>query len=168
MENASKALLIAASVLLGVMIVSVGVVLFSSFGNSSKDIIAKLEQNKTDEFNSNFLKYYGREAEVTAHDVVTMANFAKQSNRQNGIENVNSYSQNTDYVQIKVDNESHFEKQSEIYYGNFIKNNMLIYDENDLDGDGELVDTKFFECKKIVTNEKTGRIIYVEIVTKKE
>jgi amino acid permease len=50
MENASRALLIAASVLVGVMIVSVGVVLFSSFGNSSKDIIAKLEQNKTDEF----------------------------------------------------------------------------------------------------------------------
>lgn len=168
MENASKALLIAASVLVGVLIASVGVVLFSSFGNSSKDIVAKLEQNKTYEFNNNFLKYYGEEVEVTAQDVVTMANFAKQSNRINEIENLSSYSQNTEYVQIKVDGVSdNFEKQDQVFYGKFIKDNLLIYDENDLDGDGEVVKTKFFRCKKIVTNNESGRIIYVEIETKK-
>ena len=44
MENASKALLMVASVLLGLMIISVGVALFNSFGGSSASIMNKIEK----------------------------------------------------------------------------------------------------------------------------
>ena len=44
MENASKALIMAASVLLGVMIISVGVVLFESFSGFAKDTTDKIEE----------------------------------------------------------------------------------------------------------------------------
>lgn len=162
MENASRALLMAASVLVGVLIISVGVALFNSFGGSSKSIIIKLEESKIHEFNNNFLKYYGKDVEVTAHDVVSMANVAKQANKKNEVEYRNSYSQASEYVQIRVDKEFNFEKQSEDYYGDFIKNNMLEEDEY-----GNITKTKLFECIKIVTNSENGKVIYVQIETKK-
>jgi len=117
-----------------------------------------LEESKIHEFNSNFLKYYGEEVEVTAHDVVTMANVAKQANKINEVENRNSYSQVSEYIQIKVDNDLNFEKKSEDYYGDFIKNNML-----QDDGNGSITKTKLFKCTKIVTNSETGKIIYLQI-----
>lgn len=161
MENASRALLMAASVLVGVLIISVGVALFNSFGGSSKSIITRLEESKIHEFNNNFLKYYGDDVEVTAHDIVSMANVAKQANKKNEVENRNTYSQNSEYIQIRVDSDFNFEKQSEDYYGEFIKNNMLQEDE-----DGNLTKVKLFECTKIVTNSESGKIIYVQIKSK--
>jgi len=56
MENASKALIMAASILIGVMIISVGVALFNSFGGFSKDIMTGIEETQVAEFNTQFLK----------------------------------------------------------------------------------------------------------------
>ena len=58
MENASKALIMAASILLGVMIISVGVALFNSFVGFSSDITNEIEKKKIEQFNLQFLKYY--------------------------------------------------------------------------------------------------------------
>ena len=89
MENASRALIMAASVLVGVMIISVGVALFNSFSEFSRSTVQKVEDAKIAEWNNNYLKYYGsytddngkvRPIQVTAHDIVSIANSAKQNN----------------------------------------------------------------------------------------
>ena len=89
MENASKALIIAASVLVGVMIISVGVALFNSFSEFRRSTVQKVEDAKIAEWNNNYLKYYGnytddngkeKPIQVTAHDIVSIANSAKQNN----------------------------------------------------------------------------------------
>lgn len=59
MENASKALIMAATALLALMIVSVGVALFNTFSDLGKDTIEKIENNKIAEWNNTYLKYYG-------------------------------------------------------------------------------------------------------------
>jgi len=158
MENASKALLIAAEVLVAVLVISVGVALFSSFAGSSKNIVQKLEESKVAEFNDNFFKYYGDNVIVTAHDVVTMANVAKQNNIDYEIQDNSKYNNNSYYVQIQVGKDLNFEKKTENEYSNFIKNNMLVQDE-----DGKLTKTKLFKCKKIITSEQTGRVIFIQI-----
>ena len=58
MENASKALIIAASVLAGVMIISVGVALFSTFSEFGKSTAEKVESDKIAQWNNTYLKYY--------------------------------------------------------------------------------------------------------------
>lgn len=161
MENASKALLMAAGVLVGVLIISVGVALFNSFAGSSKNIITKLEEKDISEFNNNFLKYYGENIEVTAHDVITIANTAKQSNKEQELENMTSYNDNSNYIQIQVKNDTNFEKKTESDYIDFIKKNMLMADEN-----GNLTKTKLFKCTKVVTSTVTGRVIFVKIEEK--
>ncbi len=99
MENASKALIISASVLLGLMIISVGVALFQSFGGFSRNITTQVEKNKIAEFNSQFLKYYNDEMELTAHDIVTLANLAHKTNIEQEV-NENSVA----YIKVRIRN----------------------------------------------------------------
>lgn len=80
MENASKALLMAGGVLLGIMVLSLGVLLFASFGGTSSQIHDNIEENQTTQFNSQFTSYEGKD-NVTIHDVVSMAKLATQNNQ---------------------------------------------------------------------------------------
>lgn len=82
MENASKALLMAAGVLIGLMIITLGVFLYANFGGTSKQIHDQIETNQINNFNSQFTQYDGKR--VTIYDVVSMANLAKQNNDQYG------------------------------------------------------------------------------------
>lgn len=119
MENASKALLMAAGVLIGVMILSIAVYLFYTFGNYSSEAYEQMEQAQIDQFNSQFLKYYGnvarsyvdengREKEeigpilCTAHDIISLASLAKQNNLYYEVDDLNGYNQATNYIQIDV------------------------------------------------------------------
>lgn len=80
MENASKALTMAAGILVGVLILALMVTLFAS----SNEISTEYEQTKQSEaiqqFNTNFTKYLGQD--LTIHQVVTMQNFASKSNNK--------------------------------------------------------------------------------------
>lgn len=80
MENASKALLMAGGVLLAIMVISLGVLLFTSFGGTSSQIHDNIEENQATQFNSQFSSYVGKN-NVTIHDVVSMAKLATQNNQ---------------------------------------------------------------------------------------
>ena len=80
MENASKALLMAAGILIGILIITLIVTLFAS----SKQLSDGYEETKKSEaiqqFNVNFTKYIGQD--LTIHEVVTICNFAKKLNNK--------------------------------------------------------------------------------------
>ena len=59
MENATRAFIMAAGVLLGVLILSLGIYLFSIFGQYSANAYETMEKNQITQFNSQFFKYYG-------------------------------------------------------------------------------------------------------------
>lgn len=86
MENASKALLMAAGILVGVLLISIGVYLFTVFGDSSAEISGQLEQSQIDQFNAQFYKYEGSK-ECRIHDIISVANLAKANNASYGYEN---------------------------------------------------------------------------------
>ncbi len=79
MENASKALLMAAGVLIGILTLSLAVYLFVSFGTTSAEIYKKNEENQLNEFNTKFTSYVGRN-DLTIHDVISVANLATENN----------------------------------------------------------------------------------------
>lgn len=80
MENASKALLMAAGVLIGLLVISLAVYLFTSFASTSADVHKQNEQQQIEQFNSQFTSYVGKEG-ITIYDVVTVANLATENNR---------------------------------------------------------------------------------------
>ena len=75
MENASKALLMAASVLIGIILISLMVIMFMNSGNVSSSYDKTISQEEISVFNSNFTKYVGRG--LTIHKVKSIINFAK-------------------------------------------------------------------------------------------
>lgn len=78
MENASKALLMAASVLIGILIISLAVYLFVTFGSASAKMHKQNEVQQIAQFNSQFTSY--EEKECTIYDVITLANLATENN----------------------------------------------------------------------------------------
>lgn len=78
MENASRALLMAGGILLGVLILTLMVTLFISAREMSSGYDDQKQSEAVQKFNVNFTKYIGRN--LTIHDVVTICNFAKENN----------------------------------------------------------------------------------------
>ena len=79
MENASKALIMAAGVLIGILILSLAVYLFATFGAGSAQVHSEIEQDRINQFNAQFTSYEGKE-EITIYDIITVANLAKDNN----------------------------------------------------------------------------------------
>ena len=89
MENAAKALFIAAGVLLAILLLTLFRYLSSQMSDSVKDIYDLLDQSDVAEFNQQFIAYEGR-SNLTIQDVVTIVNLAKDANKaQNAPASVN-------------------------------------------------------------------------------
>ena len=80
MENASKALIMAGGILVGVLVLSLMVYLFADFGSTSAQINAQNKQNQLAQFNSKFTVYEDKEG-LTIYDVITVAGYAKENNK---------------------------------------------------------------------------------------
>ena len=111
MENATKALLIAAGVLIGIMVMSLGVSLYVSLGSYVDSTKEQLELNEISKFNTQFLKYNntildesGNEVPsftLRIQDVVTAANIAYENNKNLGDINGEA-NENNLYVAVNV------------------------------------------------------------------
>ena len=102
MENASKALIMAAGILIGVLVLSLGVYLFTSFGNSAAQIQKENEINALNKFNSQFTVYQGRK-DLTIYDILTVANYASENNKNYNLDSRNRGDKSTFYVGVKLD-----------------------------------------------------------------
>lgn len=92
MENATKALIIAGAVLIGIILLSIAVALWRNYANFSKENAQSTRTRQLEEFNVKFKKYeFNSQAKkedeqnyITAQDVRTIANLAKDYNDKNG------------------------------------------------------------------------------------
>lgn len=127
MENASKALLMSATVLISVMVISLGTYLFATFGTYSKNINKNLSAKQTQEFNAQFTKYEGGDP-CTVYDIVTVINLAKNSNNQyeeyQNIDKRPQYSDSNTYIYVNINKDTNInELSSEQDLNNFISSN---------------------------------------------
>lgn len=108
MEDAVKALLISAGVMIGVMIISLGVTLFSSLSQYTDNAQVQIEENALQKFNEQYTKYINcadtpatapLEFTLTIHDVVTVANIAYENNKKYGLDSADA---NNYYVTVKI------------------------------------------------------------------
>lgn len=140
MENASKALIMAGGVLIGILILSLAAYLFVDLGSTSAEIIAQNEQKKITEFNSKFTSYEEyKDSEgnwqITIYDIVSLAAYAKENNEYyKDVED--------EKISVKIDNQ-------EIQDNDSAQNENLI--KNYIKSDGTLVK---FRCDKIDYNSR--------------
>ena len=144
MENASKALIMAAGILIGILILSLAAYLITTFGASSAEIQKSNEEKILSEFNSQFIVYDGRK-DITIYDIITVANYAKENNEKYELTEENRGKLSTYYINVKLENKS--------------IENLDLYTQNEyLKNDKK--DDKY-SCKVLVS-EITKRVYKVE------
>ena len=164
MENASKALLMAAGILISMMVISLALYLFITFGNASKNTHKKNEENQLAQFNSQFTSYANKSEGVNIYDVITMANLAKDNNENYGLtksdEGENSYYIAVcfrDFYNTRYDN---LENNTQDQYNELIKKHS-----NLASIEKEKIIQKTYNCKVDISNV-TGRVYKVTITEK--
>ena len=80
MENASKALIMAGGMLIAIMVASLFVYLFTSYGKYADDMYDKINRRQQTEANNEYTKYEGAK-DNTIYDVITVVNKAKDNNK---------------------------------------------------------------------------------------
>lgn len=150
MENASKAMLMAAGVLIGILILSLAVYLFISFGSNSAEIHQQNAQQQMDQFNSQFTSYQGKEC--TIYDVITIANLATENNKYYEFDQRFQQTAGNDYyISVKLDGKGLIDRGANNPTDDIRKEyNQLI--QTDLDGMGQ----------KTVKDAQTGESITYE------
>ena len=176
MENASKALLMAAEILVGVMIISIGVYLFNTMGQYSAETAADIEENQIRAFNEQFLQYYGTSStdgitlepiRCTIHEVVGLANLARQINEQNDFTEIEPISDSSMYIQIDLKIGVRTYKNIETYEQgeliNLVKNNSIVYSGEDTEN--ITADTIYFICSEMPRIGEVTRLVnYMKFV----
>lgn len=84
MENETKALLIAAGVMIGVILISLFTYFYSNAISMQSTYETTLETNRINKINTAFTKYNGRK-DLTAQDIVTIYNLAQEYKQTDGI-----------------------------------------------------------------------------------
>lgn len=99
MENASKALMMGASILIAIMILAIATRFFDSAASVTKTYDQTMEATQISTFNSNFTKFAGAVVDdtntelqqyATIYDVISTANFAYDYNCQMSLEPENT------------------------------------------------------------------------------
>lgn len=142
MENASKALLMAAGVLLGIIIISFTIYVFRSVADFSNEYEESQEKTRTASYNNKFEKY-DRE-DLTIHDIISAANLSKQ------------IKENDQSVDIKVMlNGTNISKKNEDDMNEFIKSDK----EYELNNNGKI---KKYRCLNILYLD--GRVSEIRFI----
>lgn len=166
MENASKALLMAAGVLIGMMVLSLMVYLFISFGSTSQEIREEQAQKQLNQFNTQFTSYVGKNN--TIYDVVTAANLATKNNIYYELEHKGVATGKDNYISVYLENNNFQVKDRgwiERGYNDIRSKN---YDDiiraglADLKADGTLAE---YTCEVKISTE-TQRVYWVKFVRK--
>lgn len=168
MENASKALIMAAGVLIGVLILSLAVYLFTTFGATSAELHRQNDANRINEFNTQFTSYETKDNN-TIYDVISAANLATENNvyyelpRVSGI--INNMNHPNYYVQIYLKN-SEYNRTIE---GAFNANPPIDYNTIIANDTGKISQTKLeldtYTCKAYLS-ETTQRVYRVDFIVK--
>ena len=107
MDNASKALLMAGSVLLSIMIITLAMYLFANFHQATSQIEGNVEESQVMQFNNQFTKYESNN-QVTIYEVLSMANLATQNNKQYQYEKQLAEGENS-YIAVFLDGKGYIE-----------------------------------------------------------
>lgn len=182
MENASKALLMTASILVGVILLSLGIYLVNSFRNFSQTYSESIETHKMEQFNSQFTAFSTRK-NISMHEILTLTNFANEFNFINNLEPddnqfIKVYVKFSNTNEICLTNPKKFPTKEyrenpdkffiDLLDGTYINPNSPDEGKYMHDEDNKAKYYNCYECKKYSVNPVTGRIESITFEFKNE
>jgi len=175
-ENASKALIMATSILVGVLIISLATYLFATFSEYGREHAEAIVQKQVDQFNNKFFKYLGTEIVghgdeeytrpilVKAHDIITLTNLARQNNIDQEVaeyvpKNEDAKDSAVRYITVKVKGVSNsMEKLDEKAKNEFASKGT------ELKTIGDMQYQKYYKCTGIKQSDTTKYVYWIEFV----
>lgn len=152
MENASNALMIAAGVLIGILLVSLIVISFNGAADLAKSYDSRISASSLQAFNSNFEKY--TDGEVDIQSIITMTHFAKDYNSKNELKKGDSI-----YISVICEGETGkivaLDEKTDDELLAFMQENTFAKDEA---GNEDKTIFQKYKCQKIEYNENTGTV----------
>lgn len=82
MENASNALIIAGTVLIAIIVLSIGVYLVSTYSRVGSAYEQEMSSAELTKFNAKFMAFQDRN-DISAQEIVTLKNFVEKYNNEN-------------------------------------------------------------------------------------
>ncbi len=151
MENASKALIIAGEVLIALLVITMMVLIFTAFGSFSNNMHTKMVEAQAAEFNNRFYSFSHR-SDITAQEIVTIINYAKQANDARQID-YNNRTESEYYTTVLINGKDFFGSSEYIdedeEYKDISKKTIEFLEKNQ---------QFYFRCNKIVTKAPGGGI----------
>ena len=158
MENASKALIIAGEVLIGVLILSLASFVITQFGSFSRNLNNQMSETEIRSFNVNFTNFSGR-ANISMQEVATIINYAKKNNAEYEVGRNDPY-----FVDVIIDDTSVVEDININEFLDTTKNNtyyscnVQISNINTTNNENEIRVNRRMTDGDIVYNESTRRV----------
>lgn len=166
MENASKALIMAAGVLVGILLISLALYLFISFGSTSASAHRDNEIKQLAQFNDKFSSYQDME-NLTIYDVITVAGMAKQNN-DNYLSEYNNpndeYFVNNYKIEVILDGKEDFQNKAFDQNDSLYKDKLIKTQLNAVDGENGL---SKYKCS-VLEYHSNGRIYKIEFKENKK
>ena len=150
LENASKALIMAGGVLIAILIISFGVYIFITYGQTSKEIAQRTEEQQIQNFNATYTTYLDRK-DLTIYDVRTVVNSAKENNSKYTDNDGNIIEEYKIIVKL---NNVELQNKNDDYM-----NNLTEQDRNAIVNGSASLPT--YTCTKILTENENGRVSQV-------
>lgn len=124
MENASKALIIAGSVLIAIMILALGVYLVGGLEQTADSYTTEVEITEIRKYNSKFEVYVGRK-DIMAQDIITVISMAQHEQRE-----IKVYIDGVDCTNYTEEQKNKFLSENILTYNSDgTTNNLYSYDE---------------------------------------
>lgn len=155
MENASKALLMAAGILIAVILISLLVATYNGISLFQKQQVAQEDVEKIEQFNSFYTKYAGKY--VYGTEVITVINQTVNNNYEVDVEvtMINEYVYGIGKTTLKIKTESNM-----ITDGSSMEMKTIDLNSSDLRN-------RAFQCTEIKYDSKTGKVNSIKFEEKK-
>lgn len=160
MENASKALIIAGEILIGVLVLSLAVYIITQFGSFSKNLNDQISETEIAQFNVNFTNCSGR-TNISIQEIASIINFAKKNNETYSAEPGDDF-----YVDVMINgtsllnkniNNLLYENKNNIYYSC----NTRVSSISTTSNENEIQARKTSIDSDIIFNENTRRVVSI-------
>lgn len=152
MENASKALLMAGGVLIGLLILALAVYLFTTFGAQSREIQEEIQIQQLTQYNAQYTIYVGRE-DITIYEIISVANLAKENNEyyKDFSDFATAYKVEVDAQTLGVDVQTKTQQELQGY----------LQLNSEVENNGNLKTT--FKCTNVEYHDN-GRVSYIKFI----
>ena len=158
MENASKALIMAAGLLVSLLIISLAVFLYSDFSDKIRLQNEELEQEEISKFNGKYFAYKNQE-NLSYYDIINIYKMAKQDQKKYEIAPI-TVKINGNEISGDLNTSSTDDVFNTGSDANYMKNGSV-----SVSGSGGLTPVtllKKYRCYAIGIDTQTGRVNYIE------